>query len=336
MEGLLSQPKCRSWVKQRIRAAQYEALKAVNQELIALYWDIGKEIAVRQKKDGWGQSVVEQSAADLQAEFPGIRGFSVSGLWRMRNFYLTYGKSTNLAPLVREIGWTHNVIILEKCKDNLEREFYIRMTRRMGWTKNILIHQIEHNAYEKTVGNQTNFVKTLPKSVQRQAKLSVKDEYTFDFLELGDDHAEADLERGLMIKINRFLIEMGGAFAFLGNQYRLEVSGQEFFIDILLYHRRLKCLVAIELKAGKFQPEFIGKMQFYLAALDDIVRQKDERPSIGIILCRDKDKTIVEYTLRDSRRPVGVAKYKTVTELPAGLKNDLPAPDVIRGLLADV
>jgi predicted nuclease of restriction endonuclease-like (RecB) superfamily len=323
-------------IKSRIRAAQYEALKAVNKELIALYWDIGRMIAGRQKGETWGKSVVQQLAADLQKEFPGRQGFSAQNLWRMRQFYQAYAQKQKLSPLVREIGWTHNVIILMNCKDDLEREFYIRMTRRMGWSKNVLVHQIENKSYEKTITNQTSFDKALPAPLKHQAKLAVKDEYTFDFLELGEEHAEMELERALMAKINRFLIEMGGAFAFIGNQYRLEIDGQEFFIDILLYHRRLKCLVALELKIGKFQPEFVGKMQFYLAALDDLVRQKGESPSIGIILCKDKDKTIVEYALKETRKPIGVARYKVVNKVPAEYKKELPAPEQIRSLLEEV
>ena len=322
-------------VKQRIRSAQYDALKAVNKELIALYWDIGKIIAGRQRGKTWGRSIVARLAKDLQAEFPGMQGFSERNIWYMRNFYLCYGKKSKLQPLVAEIGWTHNLIVMEKCEDYLEREFYIRMTRRMGWSKNVLIHQIENKSYEKTVLNQTNFSKTLPKPIRHQAKLAVKDEYTFDFLELGEDHAEMELERALVAKMNRFLIEMGGMFAFLGNQYRLEVSGKEFFIDILLFHRRLKCLVAVELKVGEFQPEFAGKMQFYLAALDDTVRQKDENSSIGIILCKEKDKTIVEYALHDANKPIGVAKYKISSTVPERLKGELPAPQQIRRLLED-
>ena len=319
-------------IKSRIREAQYKALRAVNQELIGLYWDIGRMIVERQKRDGWGRSVIERLAQDLQKEFSGMRGFSVSGLWRMRTFYLDYNGNEKLAPLVREIGWTHNVIIMERCKDELEREFYIRMTSRMGWTKNVLIHQIENKTYEKTVTNQTNFDKALPAPLKEQAKLAVKDEYTFDFLELSEDHKEMELERALIAKINRFLIEMGGSFAFLGNQFRLEVEDKEYFIDILLYHRRLKCLVAVELKVGEFKPEYAGKMQFYLSALDDLVKQKDENPSIGIILCKEKKRTIVEYALRDTRKPIGIAAYKLVTTIPQNLKKELPSPEQIRKL----
>lgn len=320
-------------IKSRIRAAQYEALKAVNKELISLYWDIGQMIVERQDKQGWGKSVVQNLAADLQKEFPGTQGFSVAGLWRMRNFYQTYKENEKLAPLVREIGWSHNIIIFEKCKDVLEREFYIRMTRRMGWSKNVLVHQIENKAYEKTLINQTNFTETLPDKVHKHANLAVKDEYAFDFLELGEEYSEMELERAIVARVNRFLIEMGGAFAFMGNQFRLEIEGSEYFIDILLYHRRLRCLVAVELKVGDFKPEYVGKMQFYLAALDDTIKAEYENPSIGIIVCKEKKRTIVEYALKESKKPIAVAQYKMTTKLPKELKKELPAPEQIQKLI---
>jgi len=323
-------------IKTRIRRAQYDALKTVNKEMIVLYWDIGKMIVERQQKEGWGKAVVETLAVDLQKEFPGVQGYSKDNLWRMRKFFIQYQDNQKLAPMVQEIGWTHNIFIMERCGDDLEREFYIRMTRKYGWTKNVLLHQIDNKTYEKTLLNQTNFDKALPQNIKNQAKLAVKDEYTFDFLELSDEHSEIELERTLMNKINRFLIEMGGAFTFAGNQFRLEIEGNEFFIDILLYHRRLKCLVAVELKAGKFLPEYVGKMQFYLAALDSHVKEKNENPSIGIILCKDKNRTIVEYALRESKKPIGVAKYQIVTKLPSALKKELPAPEQIAKLMDDI
>jgi predicted nuclease of restriction endonuclease-like (RecB) superfamily len=323
-------------IKERIRHAQYDALKAVNKELIALYWDIGKMIVERQKQYGWGKSVVETLAKDLQKEFPGILGFSKDNLWRMRKFYLQYKDNEKLAPMVQEIGWAHNIVIMECCEDVLEREFYIRMTRKFGWTKNVLIHHIDNKSYEKTLLNQTNFNKALPDKIKNQAKLAVKDEYPFDFLELGDEHSEVELERALMNRINRFLIEMGGAFTFVGNQFRLEIDGSEFFIDILLYHRRLKCLVAIELKAGKFLPEYVGKMQFYLTALDETIKEEGENPSIGIILCKDKSRTIVEYALRVTKKPIGVAAYKITAQLPRNLKKELPSPEQIARLMEEI
>ncbi|MBN4002816.1 PDDEXK nuclease domain-containing protein [Nostoc sp. LPT] len=323
-------------VKQQIRTAQYEALQAVNKKIIALYWNIGKMIATQQQKASWGKSEVEQLAKDLQAEFPGISGFSAANLWRMRLFYESYVNNEKLAPMVREIGWSHNLVIVEKCKDDLEREFYIRMTRKFGWTKNVLIHQIENQTYEKTLLNQTNFDKTVPAEIRNQLKLAVKDEYTFDFLELADEHSERQLEQAILARVEPFLQEMGGIFAFIGSQYRLEIDEEEYFIDILLYHRRLKCLVAIELKIGKFLPEYVGKMQFYLAVLDDTVKLTDENPSIGIILCKSKQRTIVEYALKESNKPIGVGTYQVVSTLPQELKNQLPAPEQVAKLLEGV
>ncbi|MCX5782422.1 MAG: PDDEXK nuclease domain-containing protein [Elusimicrobia bacterium] len=323
-------------VKQRILSAQYDALKAVNKELINLYWDIGMMIVDRQKKHGWGKAVVETLAQDLQQEFHGMQGFSSQNLWYMRQFYVEYCNKANLQPLVGEISWAKHLIIMAKCKDDLEREYYIRMAKRMGWTKNVLIHQIENQSYEKTLLNQTNFNKALPAPIKHQAKLAVKDEYTFDFLELGEEHSEMELERALIAKVNRFLVEMGGAFAFMGNQFRLEIEGEEYFIDILLYHRRLKCMVAVELKIGKFIPEHVGKMQFYLAALDSTLREKGENPSIGIILCKEKKRTIVEYALKVSNKPIAVANYRITQTLPKNLQKELPAPEQIRKLLDEV
>ncbi len=325
-----------SEVKERIRSARYEALRAVNKELISLYWDIGRLIVERQRDAGWGRSVVETLAEDLQAEFHGIGGFSAANLWRMRLFYDTYADNEKLAPLVREIGWSHNLIIMEKCKDDLEREFYLRMTRRLGWTKNVLTHQIENKTYEKTMLGQTNFEETLPDGIRGQARLAVKDEYTFDFLEFGDEHSERHLETAILGRIEPFLREMGGMFSFVGSQYRLEVGDQEYFVDLLLHHRRLRCLVAIELKIGEFLPEYVGKMQFYLAALDDKVRMEDENPSIGIILCKSRNKTVVEYALRESTKPIGVASYRIVSTLPEELRGQLPAPDQVSKLLEDL
>jgi len=323
-------------IKQRVYQAQYEALKSVNKELISLYWDIGGLIIRRQKEHGWGKAIVENLARDLQQEFPGIQGFSASGLWRMRTFCLTYRDNKKLAPLVREIAWSHNIIIFERCKDGLEREFYIRMTRKSGWSKNVLIHQIDNKTYEKTLVNQTNFDKALPVKIRNQAKLAVKDEYTFDFLELGDEHSERQLEKAILARLDRFLREMGGAITFVGSQYKLEVSSKEYFIDILLYHRHLRCLVAMELKIGEFLPEYVGKMQFYLTALDRQVKVKGENPAIGIIVCKTKDKTIVEYALQQSKKPIGVATYRITTRLPKDLKQELPSPQQIAKLLDEI
>ena len=329
-------PRLLAEVKERIRSAQYAALKAVNTELVGLYWDIGRMIVERQDAEGWGKSIVERLSADLRREFPGVGGFSVQNLWYMRQFYSEYHGNERLQPLVGEIAWAHNLAIMSKCKEPLEREFYIRMTRKFGWSKNVLIHQIDNQSYEKSLLGQTNFDQALTPELRAQAKLAVKDEYTFDFLELGEEHGERDLERALIARIEDFLRAMGGLFAFVGSQYRLEVEGDEYFIDLLLFHRRLKALVAIELKIGKFQPEFVGKMQFYLAALDRQVRMEDENPSIGIILCKEKNRTVVEYALHDARKPIGVATYEITKTLPKALKGQLPSPEEIAELLEDL
>jgi len=323
-------------IKERILSAQYEALRAVNKELITLYWDIGKMIVERQEKEGWGKSAVEKLSEDLQKDFTGIKGFSAANLWRMRNFYLTYRGNEKLAPVVREISWTKNIVIMEKCKDDLEREFYIKMTKKFGWTKNVLIHQVESRAYERFLLNQTNFDLILPEKYRPQAKLAVKDEYTFDFLELGEEHSERELELALINNIRQFLIEMGGYFTFIGNQYRLEVGGDEFFVDLLLYHRKLRCLVAIELKIGEFKPEYAGKMQFYLSVLNDTVRLAEENPSIGIILCKEKNRIVVEYALKDTTQPIGVSTYKITTTLPEELRKYLPSGEEIAKRLESV
>jgi predicted nuclease of restriction endonuclease-like (RecB) superfamily len=323
-------------IKERIRTAQYEALKAVNKELVGLYWDIGRMIVERRDAEGWGKSVVERLSEDLRREFPGVGGFSAANLWRMKAFFEAYTGLEKLAPLVREIGWSHNLAILERCKDPLEREFYLRMTRKFGWSRNVLIHQIDNQSYEKSMLGQTNFDQSLTPELRAQAKLAVKDTYTFDFLELGERHSERELEKALIARIEDFLRAMGGMFAFMGSQYRLEVDDDEYFIDLLLFHRRLRALVAIELKIGRFMPEFVGKMQFYLTVLDRQLRQEDENPSIGIILCKEKNRTVVEYALHDAKKPIGVATYEITRTLPEALKGQLPSPREISKLLEDL
>lgn len=320
-------------VKERVRNAQYAALKAVNTELVGLYWDIGRMIVERQRDADHGAAIAEQLSQDLRTEFPGISGFSRRNIFYMREFYLLYRDDQRVQPLVAQIGWTHNWVIFQRCKDPLEREFYIRMTRKFGWSKNVLVHQIDNQSYEKSLLGQTNFDQALTPDQRSQAKLAVKDEYIFDFLELGEEHSERDLERALIARIEDFLRTMGGLFAFMGSQYRIEIDGEEFFIDLLLFHRRLRCLVAIELKIGKFKPEFVGKMQFYLTALDRQVRHEDENPSIGIVLCKEKNRTIVEYALHDAQKPIGVATYAITKTLPKALRGQLPRPEEIAALL---
>lgn len=294
-----------------------------------MYWGIGQEICNQQQEKGWGKNIVEILAAELKKEFPNVKGFSSSNLWRMRNFYLTYSRNENLAQLVREISWTKNIVIMEKCKETLEREFYIKMTRKYGWTKDVLINKIEGKSYEKYLLNQTNFDETLPQKYLNQAKLAVKDEYIFDFIGLSDKHSEIELENSLINNMKSFLAELGGNFAFIGNQYHLNVGGDDFYIDLLLYHRVLKSLIAIELKIGDFKPDFVGKLQFYLTALDKQVKLEGENPSIGIIICKNKNRTVVEYALNNSSKPIGVTTYQIRDTLPEQMKDLLPSPEEI-------
>ena len=309
----------------RVQSGQLAAFRAVNKELIELYWDLGKMILERQQQHGWGKSVVELLAKDLQKQFPAITGMTAGNLWRMRAFYLAYRDNEILAPTVRELGWSHNFIIFEKCKDPNERFFYIHQTKNCGWTKNVLIHQIENQSYQKVILNQQNFEHTLPENLQSQAILAVKDEYAFGFLELGDKHSEYQLEQALINNVRKFLIEMGGDFCFIGNQFVVELNGKDYKIDLLLYHRGLQTLVAIDLKIGEFEPEHTGKMSFYLSLLDDRIRKPYENPSIGIIICKSKDHTTVEFALRDTHKPIGVATYSITQSLPKELSAFFPS-----------
>jgi predicted nuclease of restriction endonuclease-like (RecB) superfamily len=318
-----------SYIKEKIRSSQTMALRAVNKELIELYWEIGHSIVKKQEEQKWGKSVVEILAHELQLEFPGSKGFSERNLWRMRVLYLTYNDNSKLTQLVTEIGWSHNLLVIERCNNNLEREYYIQMTRRNGWSRNTLATSIANQSYEKFLLSQHNFETALPEARQKDARLAIKDDYTFSFLDLEEDHLEKELERGLVDNIRKFLTEMGNYFTFVGSQYRIEVDGDEYFIDLLLYHRKLRCLVAIELKRDKFQPEFAGKMQFYLSALDDLVKLDGENPSIGIIVCQEKSRTKVEYTLKDLNKPIGIATYSASSKLPKEMDGLLPTEEEI-------
>lgn len=323
-------------IKEQVRSSQYSALKAVNTALVGLYWGIGQMIAERQEHAGWGKAVVQHLANDLQQAFPGMAGFSTSNLWRMKAFFEIYHEDIKLAPLVREISWSHNILIMERCANHLEREFYLRTSRKFGWSKNVLMHHIENQSYQKTLLGQTNFDQALTPNIRAQAKLAVKDSYTFDFIDLGEEYSERELERSLISKVESFLRSMGGMFAFVGSQYRIEVDGREFFIDIVLFHRSLRCLIAIELKIGDFQPEYVGKMQFYLTALEENTRHEGENPPIGIILCKEKSRTIVEYALYNAKTPIGVATYEITKTLPHELKGQLPSPQDIIKLLESI
>lgn len=314
-------------VKQRILEAQRVALQQVNHTLIGLYWDLGKLIVEKQQQAGWGKSVVENLSRDLQQEFAGMSGLSVQNLWYMRQFYLEYHQSAILQPLVGEISWAKHLVIMGKCKDEHQRLYYTQMTKSNGWTKAQLIHQIENQAYQKTLLSQHNFQVTLPEKQLPAAALALKDEFTFDFLELTPNHSEYELEQALLANVRKFLTEMGGAFTFVGNQYRLEVEGNEYFIDLLLYHRALQSLVAIELKIDEFKPEYAGKVNFYLSLLNRLVKLPHENPSIGIIICKSKKRTVVEFALEDVNKPIGVATYTLTSTLPPDLASFFPSQE---------
>lgn len=313
----------------RIRSAQYEALKAVNREMIALYWEIGKRITEQQTALGWGKSVVENLSRDIQKEFPGIQGFGVRNMWDMARFYAEYQSNEILQPLVAEISWSKHIVILTKCKETQQRQFYILATKKYGWTKDVLINKIEVKTYENYLLGQSNFDITLPEKIKNQAILALKDEYTFNLIGLANEHSEYELEQAIIKNIRAFLMEFGPDFSFIGNQYRLEVDGKEYFIDLLLYNRRLQAMIALELKIGEFQPEYKGKMEFYLNVLNDTVKLPHENPAIGIIICKSKSRMIVEYALKSSNMPIGVATYSLSAELPEAYKELLPSSEEI-------
>lgn len=319
----------RDEITKRIRSAQYEALKAVNREMIGLYWEIGKRITEQQAALGWGKSVVENLSRDIQKEFPGIKGFGASNMWDMARFYAEYQSDEILQPLVGEISWSKHIVILTKCKDTRQRQFYILSTRKYGWTKDVLIHKIEMKTYENYLLGQSNFDTTLPEKIKNQAILAVKDEYTLGFAGLGDEHSEYELEQAIVKNIRAFLLEFGTDFSFVANQYRLVVDEKEYFIDLLLYTRRLQAMIAVELKVGEFQPEYKGKMEFYLNVLNDTVKLPHENPAIGIIICKSKSRTIVEYALKNSTMPIGIATYSLSSELPEAYRKLLPASEEI-------
>ncbi len=321
-------------ITSRIRSAQYEALKAVNKEMIALYWEIGRRITEQQAALGWGKSVVENLSRDIQKEFPGIKGFGARNMWDMARFYAEYQSNEILQPLVAEISWSKHTVILTKCKETRQRQFYILATKKYGWTKDVLINKIEAKTYENYLLGQSNFDLTLPEKIKNQAMLALKDEYTFDLVGLSEEHSEYELEQAIIKNIRAFLMEFGPDFSFVGNQYRIEVDGREYFIDLLLYNRRLQAMIAIELKIGEFLPEYKGKMEFYLNVLNDTVKLPHENPAIGIIICKSKSRMIVEYALKSSTMPIGVATYSLSSELPEAYKELLPTSEEIANKIA--
>jgi predicted nuclease of restriction endonuclease-like (RecB) superfamily len=311
-------------VKEQVQQAQIKAAVSVNRELILLYWRIGHDISNRIQTHKWGAKVIEHLAKDLSHEFPDIKGFSPRNLKYMRAFAEAYPDEAIVPQLVAQIPWGHHRAILDKIDNSDERLWYIKASLQHGWSRNILIHQIELRLYQRQGQAVTNFDHSLPPLQSELAQATLKDPYIFDFLSLGKEALERELENALLVHLRDFLLELGVGFAFLGNQYHLEVGGEDFYIDLLFYHVRLHCYVVIDLKIGDFQPEFAGKMNFYLAAVDDIVRQAGDQPSIGIILCKKQNKVVAEYALKDIHSPMGIATYQLTELLPDILKGSLP------------
>ncbi len=317
-------------LKERIRTAQVRAALAVNRELVMLYWQIGRDILTRQQQQGWGAKVIDKLAKDLKAEFPEMKGFSRTNLLYMRAFAEAYPDEQIVQQLVGQIPWGHNVRILDYIKDPQERLWYTQQTIEYGWSRNVLIHHIETKLFQRQGQATTNFERSLPKPQSDLAQQLLKDPYNFDFLSLGQEALERDLERALTQHIREFLLELGVGFAFMGNQYHLEVEGDDFYIDLLFYHVKLRCYVVIDLKMESFKPEFSGKMNFYTSVVDDLLRHRDDNPTIGIILCRGKKKTIVEYALREINKPIGVSTYELKDVLPETLKGSLPTVEQLQ------
>jgi predicted nuclease of restriction endonuclease-like (RecB) superfamily len=314
-------------LKDRIRSAQVRAGLSVNRELIVLYWSIGRDILSRQKNEGWGAKIIDRLSEDLAKAFPEMRGFRARNLKYMRAFAEAYPDQEFVQQVVAQLPWGHQVRILDTVKDAKQREWYIRQAVQGGWSRNVLVHQMESKLFDRQGHAQTNFNKTLPAPQSDLAQQLIKDPYNFDFLTLGVDAQERDLERSLIEHVRDFMLELGKGFALVGSQYHLEVGEQDFFLDLLFYHLRLRCYFVIDLKIEEFKPEFAGKMNFYLSAVDDLLRQSGDEPSLGLILCKERNKMVVEYALRDTRKPMGVATYRLTHALPARLKSELPTKE---------
>lgn len=317
-------------LKQQIQAAQGRAGLAVNRELVLLYWQIGNEILQLQQSKGWGSKVVEHLSKDLQREFPGVQGFSTRNMLYMRKLAEQYPNEAIVQQVVAQLPWSHNVTLLDKFEDSSTRLWYAQKVIENGWSRNILIHQIESRLHNREASANTNFDKVLASPQSELAQKVLKDPYIFDFLSLGPEAREADVERGLIDHMKQFLLELGAGFAFVGSQYHLEVGGKDYYLDLLFYHLHLRCYVIVELKIGEFEPEHAGKMNFYLTAVDEQLKQVDDQASIGIIMCKTANSVVTRYALRNAERPIGVAEYRVTELLPDNFKEKLPTPDEIK------
>ena len=312
-------------LKRRIQEAQVRAGLAVNRQLVLLYWSIGREILVRQDREGWGAKVIDSLARDLHQSFPEMKGLSPRNLKYMRALAEAWPEESIVQQAAAQIPWFHNCTLLDKVKDPLERLWYTQQTIENGWSRNVLILQIESRLYQRQGKPIPSFQAALPQPQADLAQQILKDPYNFDFLTLDNDARERDIERGLLDHLRQFLLELGSGFAFVGSQVPLEVGGEDYRLDLLFYHLKLRVFIVAEVKAGPFRPEYVGKMNFYLSAVDDLLRHPNDQPSIGLILCRSKEGIVVEYALRDIGKPMGIAEFRLTESLPDSLKSTLPS-----------
>jgi predicted nuclease of restriction endonuclease-like (RecB) superfamily len=323
-------------LKKQIRQARLKASLAANAEMLALYWQIGKTILEQQQQAGWGAKVIANLSADLRKEFADMQGISPRNLKYMRKFAVTFPDLPIVQLPVAQLPWAHHVIMLDKVKDPQEREFYIYKAIENGWSRDILSLQIKSNLYGRQGKAVTNFEARLPSPQSDLARQMLKDPYVFDFLTLREDYQEKDLENALTEHITKFLLELGAGFAFLGKQYHLEVGEEDFYLDLLFYHVRLHCYVVIELKRGKFRPEYAGKLNFYLSVVDDKLRTTGDQPSIGLLICQDRNKVLAEYALKDINKPIGVTQYELTESIPDNLKGSLPTIEALVTGVTDI
>lgn len=323
-------------LKTCIHSAQQRAALAVNRELVLLYWQIGRDILERQAREGWGAKVIARLAHDLRTAFPDMQGFSPRNLKYMRAFAEAWPDAEFVQAALAQLPWYHQLALLDKLSTVDERRWYAAKAIENNWSRNVLVMQIETDLRGRSGQAVTNFEQRLPKAQSDLARESLKDPYRFDFLGLGDDAQEREVEGALVQHVTRFLLELGAGFAFVGRQVLLDVGGDEFFIDLLFYHLKLRCYVVIELKGGKFKPEHLGQLGFYLTAVDRQVKSEHDNPTIGLLLCKSKNKVVAEYALGDKTQPMGIAEYKLLESLPATLQTSLPSIEQIEQGLADL
>ena len=320
-------------LKTRIHGAQQRATLAVNRELVLLYWQIGRDILARQASQGWGAKVIERLAHDLRAAFPQMKGFSPRNLKYMRAFAQAWPDAEFVQAVLAQLPWYHQLALLDKLPSPEDRRWYAAKAMEHNWSRNVLVMQIETRLRERSGNAVTNFDERLPKPQSDLARESIKDPYRFDFLGLTQEAEEREIEHALVKHVTEFLLELGAGFAFVGRQVLLDVGGDEFFIDLLFYHLKLRCYVVVELKAGKFKPKHLGQLGFYLTAVDRQVKTEHDQPTIGLLLCKSKNKVVAEYALGDKSQPMGVAEYRLIESLPAELQTSLPSIEQIESEL---